>query len=354
MSADARQAAIERELEISGAVEVQSLAKSLAVSPITIRRDLTELERRGVARRVYGGAVAVTAPEHVRPAVTRKTVAARADVGMTGLVVPSSRYYYMGFLEGVKEAAAAARVRVALGVSTYSAEQERFQIRRLLERGVTGLLVTPSDIPDRDPETYEMLREVDVPVVLMERGGGDEFSMFDSVRSDHAFGARLAFQRLAENGHRAVALVAAEETATAGWLKAGFREKLTLFDEARSEILTIPSAPEYAPELLTRSDEILDWFAERGVTGALVHSDVAASVLAQRARERGIEVPDQLEIIAYDDEVAALADPPLSAIAPSKREVGRLALELVLERSGQDPDEVIPRWLKVPPRLVIR
>lgn len=186
MSADARQAAIERELEISGAVEVQSLAKSLAVSPITIRRDLTALERRGVARRVYGGAVAVTAPEHVRPAVTRKTVVARADVGMTGLVVPSSRYYYMGFLEGVKEAAAAARVRVAVGVSTYFAEQERFQIRRL-----------------------------------------------------------LAFQRPAENGHRAVALVAAEETATAGWLKAGFREKLTLFDEARSEILTIPSAPEH-------------------------------------------------------------------------------------------------------------
>ena len=42
-----------------GRVEVASLAKDLAVTPETVRRDLTALERRGVLRRVHGGAIPV-------------------------------------------------------------------------------------------------------------------------------------------------------------------------------------------------------------------------------------------------------------------------------------------------------
>ena len=40
-------------------VSVSSLAESLHVSEATIRRDLGELERRGLLRRSHGGAVTV-------------------------------------------------------------------------------------------------------------------------------------------------------------------------------------------------------------------------------------------------------------------------------------------------------
>ena len=42
-----------------GRVEVAGLARELSVTPETVRRDLTALERRGVLRRVHGGAIAV-------------------------------------------------------------------------------------------------------------------------------------------------------------------------------------------------------------------------------------------------------------------------------------------------------
>lgn len=42
-----------------GRVEVAGLARDLAVTPETVRRDLTALERRGVLRRVHGGAIPV-------------------------------------------------------------------------------------------------------------------------------------------------------------------------------------------------------------------------------------------------------------------------------------------------------
>ncbi len=40
-----------------GRVEVAALAETLAVTPETVRRDLTDLERRGILRRVHGGAI---------------------------------------------------------------------------------------------------------------------------------------------------------------------------------------------------------------------------------------------------------------------------------------------------------
>jgi DeoR family fructose operon transcriptional repressor len=42
-----------------GRVEVAELARQLAVTPETVRRDLTALERRGELRRVHGGAISV-------------------------------------------------------------------------------------------------------------------------------------------------------------------------------------------------------------------------------------------------------------------------------------------------------
>lgn len=42
-----------------GRVDVAGLARDLSVTPETVRRDLTALERRGVLRRVHGGAIPV-------------------------------------------------------------------------------------------------------------------------------------------------------------------------------------------------------------------------------------------------------------------------------------------------------
>ncbi|WP_168211838.1 LacI family DNA-binding transcriptional regulator [Ruania zhangjianzhongii] len=366
MRAAERRMYIERELAITGQVSVSSLAAALAVSPVSIRRDLNVLVAQGVARRAYGRAIAVGRPGPTAgqgestggpeplPSPRERRPARRSQAGAIGLIIPSTRYYYLRVLDGMKEAAAAARVPIAFANSGYSVAQEQEQIRRIIRRGVSALVVTPAQTPERDPSTYRLLQEQAVPVVLMERDGGDEFTDLDSVRSDHALGARLAFQRLADLGHRAVALVCAESTATAGWLQAGFDTKRPLFDTGRSEHLTIASAPEYEPAMQTRMDEILDRFASRGITGALVHSDVAAGVLAQRARERGVTIPAQLDLIAYDDEIAALADPPLDAIAPPKREVGRLALRLAVERSLEPATERSSQKVTVAPQLVLR
>jgi DeoR family fructose operon transcriptional repressor len=59
MYAPERQQAILGRARSEGRVDVNSLADVFDVTPETIRRDLTGLERRGVLRRVHGGAIPV-------------------------------------------------------------------------------------------------------------------------------------------------------------------------------------------------------------------------------------------------------------------------------------------------------
>lgn len=59
MYAEERRRAIAERARRDGRVEVGALATELAVTPETIRRDLTDLEVRGQLRRVHGGAIPV-------------------------------------------------------------------------------------------------------------------------------------------------------------------------------------------------------------------------------------------------------------------------------------------------------
>jgi DeoR family fructose operon transcriptional repressor len=59
MFAEERHAAILHEARTTGRVDVATLARHLDVTPETIRRDLTALERAGKLRRVHGGAIPI-------------------------------------------------------------------------------------------------------------------------------------------------------------------------------------------------------------------------------------------------------------------------------------------------------
>ncbi|WP_311274432.1 DeoR/GlpR family DNA-binding transcription regulator [Methylobacterium sp. WCS2018Hpa-22] len=74
-------------LERDGRVTVKDLATRLAISTETVRRDLRDLELRGHARRVYGGAV-LDRRESDRPFDERVRVAAREKARIAEAALP--------------------------------------------------------------------------------------------------------------------------------------------------------------------------------------------------------------------------------------------------------------------------
>jgi DNA-binding LacI/PurR family transcriptional regulator len=52
----------------------------------------------------------------------------------------------------------------------------------------------------------------------------------------------------------------------------------------------------------------------------------------QQLYSAGLQVPEDVSIVAYDDMIAGLGGLELTTVAPPKREVGREAVALLLDR----------------------
>jgi DNA-binding LacI/PurR family transcriptional regulator len=89
------------------------------------------------------------------------------------------------------------------------------------------------------------------------------------------------------------------------------------------------------------------------VTAVVIHSDPDAMAFAQFCTDRGISVPEDLSLVSYDDEVAHLAEPALTAVRPAKTHVGRAAVELLVSRLIDGERRPSQRIL-VAPELIVR
>ncbi|MEU9102722.1 substrate-binding domain-containing protein [Streptomyces sp. NPDC048361] len=342
MHAEDRHQAILRRLRERGSLRVTDFAEELKVSAVTVRRDVEALAERGLVARVHGGALLPeTAPPS--PSVSGAPL-------VFGLVVPAADYYYPEVIKGAREAAAARGIRLVLGISQYRPEEERAQVRQLLSHGIDGLLIAPCGPPGHQ----DWLAALGVPFTLVERRSGDDVPGAERVVTDHAYGARLAVRHLARTGRERIGLLLRADSPHSALVKEGYLGGLASLGLPAPESLRFTiTAPEADP---MRRDAQLDEFT--GAVGAglldavLVHNDHDAIVLLPRLRARGLSVPGDLAIVAYDDEVAALADIPLTAVAPPKRAVGVAAVDLLALRVG-DPGRA-RHHLSILPDLNVR
>ncbi|WP_329112736.1 substrate-binding domain-containing protein [Streptomyces sp. NBC_01353] len=349
MHAEHRHQAILRRLREEGSLRVSDFAAELGVSPVTIRRDVEVLADRGLVARVHGGAMLPETWAETAPADADPAAPARGRERVIGLIVPSADYYYPEVIKGAREAAAARNARLVLDISGYDADEERTQVERMIGDGIDGLLVVPTG----PRGWYEQLP---VPVVIVERRPeADEMAGIDHVVSDHVHGARLAVRHLAEAGRTRLALLVRGTSPTAQWIIEGFEAGVRaagLEAPLSTSVLVTADAGPGSPEYDGPVEELLDAAAAGRVDAVIAHPDNEALALLRRLRARSVQVPGDVAIVAYDDEVAGLADIPLSAIAPAKHEVGASAVELLVRRLEQ-PDAPRHR-LFVLPRLRVR
>ncbi|MBF4604375.1 substrate-binding domain-containing protein [Curtobacterium sp. VKM Ac-2884] len=322
------------ELRVHGALSASDFAEREGISAMTVRRDLSELADRGVLRRVHGGAVSVEtlptagAPHRPAPRPDRDTTDGSGALFTLGLVVPDPGYYFPKIVAGVAERTEALGGRVVLGVSRYEPARERQQVERLIAAGVDGLLVTTT-VADAFT-TLELLDHAPMPVVVVERSVVEApvGSALESVRSDHESGAGIAVRHLAELGHRRIGM-AVFDTPTTPQLRTGY-------DRAVRQLGLDPDAPvQVIPDdqgvgATTRA--FIKRCLATGTTAVFVHSDQYAVEFVETVTEMGLSIPDDLSVVAYDDEVAALAGVPLTAVAPPKNDVGRFAATMCFER----------------------
>jgi DNA-binding LacI/PurR family transcriptional regulator len=345
-----RQERLLAELRGHGAVRVRDLARELGVSELTIRRDISALAERGLVSRVHGGATLPSpSPSSGQPrhAATRFTI---------GMVVPSLDFYWPPIAAGARAAAAALGVNLQLRGSSYDPDEDRRQISLLIESGqVQGLLLAPALHGDHANETLDWIGQLPVPAILVERqppGWTPTSGQIEWVRSDHYLGVQIAVHHLRQQGHRRIGLVVTHGSPTSAYLRRAWRTAAT--DPGMRDTLVMPEAV----TINTTSDQdtmhrLLGGCLRARTTALVIHSDPEAIAIAQFCTERGVTIPDDLAIVSYDDEIAHLGEPSLTAVRPPKSHVGRLAVELMVSRLLDGSRRPAYRVL-LAPELVVR
>lgn len=317
-----RHAAILRELRLRGSLATSSFATRLGVSAMTIRRDLEELEAAGELVRTHGGA-RTREPGHS---------------ATLGIIVPRSMGYYATLVEGASQAAASHGVRLVLATTDHRADEEVRTFLRMQDIGVDGIIITPAR-ESFDPGVVGVIASASVPVVVMDRELVDDLqhSLIGCVLSDAGYGAALAVEHLAGLGHRRIALVSHSNPKSAAQ-RAGF-------DRAVADHGVQGIHPEVASfaEVRANPQPLVADLVASGVTGVIVSPDELAVGVVQAALASGVAVPEELSVVAYNDEVAALAEVPLTAVAPPKHAIGRMAVEACLGvLAHDDPTSPFP------------
>lgn len=352
MVAAARHDAILRELELRGSLSNATFAARIGVSMMTLRRDLIDLEARGLLHRVHGGAVspAVDAQQRRTPGERTRT----APVATIGMIVPTAAYYFPDVIRGAGDAARELNCRLVVGTTNYSAPEELRQATRLIADGVDALLITPHDTIQPGSPLREVIDQAPVPVFLIERAVDEsQAGRLEWVRSDHAAGAETAVRHLRDLGHTRIAL-AARPAATSADLHRGFERAMRGPDD-HALWWPLSTPPAGATVLPDEIDALLEACIDQQVTAAIVLGDADAMAFTDHAITRGLRIPEDLAIIAYDDEISAHAAVPLTAVAPPKRELGHTALRLCFDRLRQPigAPRTIVRMILLP-NLVVR
>jgi DNA-binding LacI/PurR family transcriptional regulator len=169
----------------------------------------------------------------------------------------------------------------------------------------------------------------------------------DTFGADEALGARLATQHLLDLGHRTVVHLSgpsdwlATQARIQGWWSA-----LTSANRPVPEPIPTtwdaPSGYEAATRVLQLG----------GVTAVFAANDQTALGLMRGLGDAGVRVPDDISVVGFDDfPEAAYFSPPLTTVRVDFAEVGRSAVERLLDRLGdRQPESTGP----LEPRLVLR
>ncbi len=237
-----------------------------------------------------------------------------------------------------------------LGNATASPEKEVSCLQQLLEKPIDGLLFEPTGGYQniRDAEIFRMLKDITIPVVMMDWAINDLGVSY--VSPDDFAGGLQATSYLAEAGHRKIAYTYPKDKIPSQQRYAGYKqalEKSGIEHDPRLDKQTTGVQWD-APGCIERLvQELLDLGQDRP-TAMFFFNDDAALRAYPIVRKAGLSIPDDMSIMGYDDaEFAARADVPLTTVVHPKYQIGKWAAEIVF-------DEIVHGGQRSPHQMIIK
>jgi DNA-binding LacI/PurR family transcriptional regulator len=310
---------------------VRALAHQLDVNVNTVRAAYARLEEDGLVATRHGvGTI-------VQPSTTGtlRSGAPRYLSNSVGVLIAGLDPFYLELLRGIETRADEHGTLVIIVDAQDKLARASAAIRQLAARGAEGIIAASIGAPEKGTPEHSL-----PPIVYVDQPDRKgQVLVFDAERA-----AYDATRHLLEHGHTRIGYVSAPlEFPNQGELFQGYRRALL---EAGRDADASPLAIVHGFDVAAGRDglgQLLEH--EDRPTAALASAALLAVGVLQEARQRGLDVPDDLAIIGYADiDVTRSTHPPLTMVSLPIFDVGVAAMS-ALQR-------MIAGELRKPERLV--
>jgi DNA-binding LacI/PurR family transcriptional regulator len=300
-----------------------ALVQRLGASRITVGRAVRELQQRGLVERISGSGTYITQP----------SLSSKSGL-LFGLIIPNlgETEIFEPICQGIAAAPDAKGFGLLwphAGADAPTREEQALQLcRQSIDRGVSGAFFAPLELSPASGEVnrciLKMLKDASIPVVLLDRRPEETSARerCDLVGIDNYRAGFLAADHLLTLGATQIGFLAYQHQATTVKVRIeGYRAAL----EAKRHQLNVFHVPGSSRLVLPPEARRCDAFvcANDRIAGHLMHA-----LLAQRIR-----IPQDVRIVGIDDvNYAALLSVPLTTVHQPCRDIGEVALRMMLER----------------------
>lgn len=306
-------------------MSIQLVAREAGVSVATVSRAFNQPEtvREETRRRVASAARRV----NYRPNASARTLRTQRS-RVLGVVLPTLlNPVFAECLQGIAAAAAAGGYAIVPMTTEYRLDDELRAVEALRGAGVDGVVLVVSN-----PATSVVLRQLKAAglryVLAYNRHDRHPCVAVDGIEA-----MAQAVARLAALGHRRIAMVSGQRTASdrAQLRYTGFLQGMASAGLKPMPLIEVPfveAAVEQIAAALARP---------RRATALLCSNDLLA-IRAMRAAHRcGLAVPKDLSVVGFDG-IALGEDltPALSTITQPNHDIGRRSVELLIGALGAD------------------
>ncbi len=326
-------------------VSIKDIARAMNISYSTVSRALNNSPRVKEETREHIQRVAAEMG-YLPSAVARSLVTRHTNT--IGIVVTKiTDLFFAEVIQGIEETALTFGQNVILTNSDGKPERELAAIQNLRERRVDGIILVAACADQESKRQLFTLSGLDTPIVIINNVHGEHIGY--SIEIDNVDGGRQATRHLLDLGHRRIAHIAGPATEwDAVERQSGYEQALHQADLIVNPALIIrgDSQPEGGLLAMQQFFSLAD-----PPTAVFCYNDATALGAMQAAHAAGLRIPQDLSIVGFDDiALAPFFAPPLTTIDQHKREMGILAVQMVLDllnnKAVQD--------CVLPSRLVIR
>ncbi|TDQ39083.1 catabolite control protein A [Aureibacillus halotolerans] len=320
---------VAREANVSMATVSRVVNGNPNVKPTTRKKVLDAIERLGY-----------------RPNAVARGLASKKTTTV-GVIIPDiSSIFFAELARGIEDIATMYKYNIILSNSDQNKEKELHLFNTMLGKQVDGIVFMGGNITQ---EHVEEFIKSPVPVVLAAAFEPD--NKIPSVNIDYEQAAFDAVKHLIEKGHNTIGYVTGSyETRKNSVLKlTGYKraleEKGLPFDES------VIVVDDYTYDAGLKA---IDVFSNGTMpTAVFAGTDEIALGIVHGAQDRGISIPDDLEVIGFDNtRLATMVRPTLTTVVQPMYDIGAVSMRLLTKLMNKE--EVTEKTVQLPHRIEYR